>query len=64
MKRNEGNLDRILRFGAGGVLVALAATETLGPWAYLGVVPLLTGALGMCPLYSLLGINTCPISKR
>lgn len=64
MKRNEGNLDRILRVGAGVVLIALAATNTLGPWAYVGVVPLLTGAVGMCPLYKLLGINSCPISKR
>jgi hypothetical protein len=64
VKRNEGNVDRGLRVGAGLVLIALAATHTLGPWAYVGIVPLLTGALGMCPLYSLLGINTCPIRKR
>jgi hypothetical protein len=64
MKRNEGNMDRALRVGAGVALIALAATHTLGAWAYVGIVPLLTGALGMCPLYSLLGINTCPIGKR
>lgn len=59
MTRNEGRLDRSLRVTAGLVLIALAATGTVGPWAWLGVVPLATGALGWCPLYTMLGINTC-----
>ena len=36
----------------------LAATHTVGAWGYIGVVPLATGLLGSCPLYSLLGIST------
>ena len=60
VKTNEGGLDRGLRVLAGVVLLGLAATGVLGPWAYLGVVPLVTGALGWCPLYTVLGINTCP----
>jgi len=60
MKTNEGSLDRVLRIVAGLVLIGLAATDRVGPWGYIGVVPLLTGAIGWCPLYSVLGLNTCP----
>lgn len=59
MTKNIGNIERIVRIVAGLVLMALAATSTLGVWAWLGVVPLATGLLGWCPPYSLLGINTC-----
>ncbi|MFT7723510.1 MAG: DUF2892 domain-containing protein [Roseateles sp.] len=59
MKANEGTLDRSLRVIAGLALIALAATSTVGAWGWLGVVPLATGAAGFCPLYTLLGINTC-----
>ncbi len=64
MKKNEGTIDRALRVVAGLALIGLAVTERIGPWGYLGVVPLLTGAIGMCPLYSILGINTCPLARR
>lgn len=60
VKTNEGGLDRGLRVLAGVVLLGLAVTGVLGPWAYLGVVLLATGVLGWCPLYRVLGINTCP----
>ena len=63
MKTNEGNLDRVLRIVAGLVLIGLAATGTVGMWGYIGVVPLLTGAVGFCPLYSVLGLNTCPVRR-
>mgnify|MGYP000939404301 CR=1 FL=1 len=63
MKKNEGNLDRILRVVVGLSLIGLAVGNVVGPWGYIGIVPLLTGALGMCPLYSILGINTCPIKR-
>lgn len=59
MTKNIGNIERIVRIAAGLVLMALAASSTLGVWAWLGVVPLATGILGWCPPYSLLGINTC-----
>lgn len=64
MKTNEGTLDRVLRVGAGLLLIGLAATGTVGAWGYIGVVPVLTGAIGMCPLYTVLGINTCPAPRR
>ncbi|MBH9578124.1 DUF2892 domain-containing protein [Inhella sp. 1Y17] len=60
MKPNEGGLDRGLRVVAGLALIGLAVTGVLGPWAYIGIVPLATGALGWCPLYTVLGINSCP----
>ena len=64
MKLNEGVIDRGLRVVAGLVLIGLAATGTVGVWGYIGIVPLLTGAVGMCPIYSLLGISTCPAPRR
>jgi O-antigen ligase len=59
MTKNVGGIDRILRTAAGVILVALAATGTLGAWAWVGLVPLATGLIGWCPPYNLLGINTC-----
>ncbi len=63
MKTNEGSLDRTLRVLAGVLLIALVLTGTIGLWGWIGVVPLVTGAIGMCPLYLLLGINTCPANR-
>jgi len=63
MPKNEGGLDRVLRVIAGLAVLSLAFVGPKTPWAYLGFVPLLTGALGYCPLYSLLGLNTCPVKK-
>ena len=60
MKTNEGTLDRLLRVVAGLALIGLAATGQVGLWGYVGVMPLLTGAVGLCPLYTLLGISSCP----
>ncbi len=55
---NLGNLDRALRILVGLALIALAMFGTIGAWGYIGIVPLLTGAVAMCPLYRLLGIST------
>jgi hypothetical protein len=60
MKTNEGTMDRALRVIAGLALIGLTLSGTIGAWGWIGVVPLATGAIGMCPLYSLLGISTCP----
>ena len=59
MKKNVGGIDRTLRIVLGLVLIGLAATGTVGWWGYLGVAPLLTGLIGWCPPYTLLGWNTC-----
>ncbi len=64
MKTNEGGLDRVLRIVAGLVLLGLTLNGNIGVWGWIGVVPLATGALGMCPLYTLLGFNTCPVQRK
>lgn len=60
---NVGGIDRVLRIVLGVVLIALAVTGKLVPWGWIGVVPLLTGLFGTCPLYSLIGLSTCPMKK-
>jgi hypothetical protein len=62
MKSNVGGIDRILRIVLGIALIALTLTGTIGVWGWIGVVPLLTAALGFCPLYSVLGFNSCPMN--
>jgi len=63
MKVNEGTIDRALRIIVGLILVGLAATGTVGAWGWIGVIPILTGAVGFCPAYAILGMNTCPMKK-
>lgn len=63
MTKNVGGIDRILRIVAGLVLIALAVTGMVGVWGYIGVIPLFTAAIGWCPAYSILGVNTCGCSK-
>ena len=62
-KQNEGNLDRALRVLLGLALISLVFVGRATPWGWLGLVPLLTGLIGSCPLYSLLGLRTCPLPK-
>lgn len=61
MTRNEGTIDRALRIVLGLVLIAMVFVGPATPWGWVGVIPLLTGLVGTCPIYSLLGINTCPM---
>jgi len=61
MQFNVGGVDRILRIVAGMVLIGLAATGAVGWWGWVGVIPLVTGLFRFCPLYALLGMNTCPL---
>lgn len=63
MKCNTGMIDRTVRVIAGLVLIALAATSTIGVWGWIGVVPLLTGIFGFCPGYAIFGMNTCSTKK-
>jgi hypothetical protein len=59
MNKNVGNTERVIRIGGGLILVVLAASGTVGLWGYLGLLPMVTGAIGWCPPYAMLGINTC-----
>lgn len=63
MRTNEGTIDRALRVIAGLALIGLTATDMIGGWGWIGVVPLLTGIIGICPAYSIIGLNTCPMKK-
>jgi len=63
MKANAGGIDRTLRIILGLALIALALNGTIGAWGWIGLVPIATGAIGFCPLYTLLGINTCAMKK-
>lgn len=66
-KTNEGTVDRALRVIVGIALLAAYFLYPLGAWgwvaALVGVIALVTGAVGTCPVYSLLGISTCPVKK-
>jgi len=59
MNVNVGSVDRVVRIVAGIALIGLAVAGTIGPWGYIGVIPLLTGFMRVCPAYSLLGVSTC-----
>ena len=66
-KTNVGGIDRILRIVVG---VALLAAFFLYPdaswryWTLIGIIPLATGLLSTCPLYSILGLSTCPVKAK
>ena len=60
MPTNEGTTDRALRVLVGLALIAMVFVGPKAVWGWIGVVPLLTGLVGFCPLYRLIGINTCP----
>ena len=60
MRQNEGSLDRTLRVIVGIVLIAMVFVGPKAAWGWIGVIPLLTGLLGVCPLYRLVGMSTCP----
>ncbi len=59
MTRNEGTLDRIVRVVVGVVLLSLVFVGPQTLWGLIGIVPLATALVGVCPLYSHFGITTC-----
>ncbi|KPA22771.1 hypothetical protein shim_10590 [Shimia sp. SK013] len=61
--RNVGIVDKILRITIGVVLI-LGALLGYGTWMWIGVIPLATALLGTCPLYTVLGIGTCPLERK
>ncbi len=63
MKLNVGTIDKTLRIIVGLVLMALTYTGTIGVWGWIGIIPLVTGIMGWCPLYLLIGVNTCSAGK-
>ena len=67
LKTNVGSLDRILRVVVGAALLLWFLMEQgSGFWHFsklIGIVPLLTGVFGTCPLYTLLGVSTCEMKR-
>jgi hypothetical protein len=61
---NAHALDRALRIVLGLAILSLTFLGPQTPWGLLGLVPLVTGVAGYCPLYQALGINTCRLSAR
>ena len=64
MMTNESTIDRALRVVLGIVLLSLVVVGPHTMWGLIGLVPLLTGLVGFCPLYRLLGMSTCPARKQ
>lgn len=64
MTTNEGTVDRVLRILVGLGLLSLVFVGPQTPWGWIGVVPLITGLIGYCPAYSLLGLSTCPLKPK
>ncbi len=58
MKRNVGTADKAVRVIGGAVIIALGVYYNSW-WGALGAIPIVTAALGFCPLYAILGIRTC-----
>jgi hypothetical protein len=63
MKINLGTVDRLLRLVVGLVLIGLVFVGPQTTWGWIGVIPLVTALAGNCPVYSLLGFNTCSTKK-
>ncbi len=63
MKANVGGIDKVLRIVVGLAVLSLVFVlpEPSRWWGLVGLVPLLTGFMNFCPLYSILGLNTCPV---
>ncbi len=65
MTSNVGSVDHVVRIliGLGLLLLALKSGNQYAWLGYIGIVPILTAAFGMCPLYSLLGVSTCAVKR-
>ena len=61
--KNEGTIDRALRVLLGLGLLSLVFVGPQTAWGWIGVVPLVTGLIGSCPVYSIFGINTCSVKR-
>ena len=61
---NEGMPDRLIRVVVGIIVIALVFIGPKTPWGWVGLLPLITGLVGWCPAYTLLGIRTCPLRKH
>lgn len=63
MTKNIHPVERVIRVVVGVVLTTMAFIGPANPWFLLGMIPVLTGLVGWCPPYQMLGINTCNLKK-
>jgi len=61
---NLGPVDRTIRILVGLAVLALVWVGPQNPWGYLGLIPLLTGAAGYCPVYALFSVSSCGTFHR
>jgi len=60
MQQNVGTVDRVIRIVVGAALIGAAVGGVIGPWGWIGLVPLATGLFRFCPAYLPFGWSTCP----
>ena len=61
MLKNVGSVDRVIRVVAGLALIGATLYGAIGPWGWIGLVPLATGLFRVCPAYLPFGMNTCAV---
>jgi hypothetical protein len=64
LPRNEGTADRVLRVAVGIGILSLVFVGPQTLWGLVGLVPLTTGLVGSCPMYTLFGMSTCAVNVR
>ncbi len=64
MTRNVGTVDRVIRVIVGLILIAMVFWGPQTNWGWIGIIPLVTGLIGSCPAYKLLGLSTCPLQQK
>lgn len=63
LPNNEHIAERAIRVVLGAGLISLAFIGPQTPWGFVGIIPLLTGFIGSCPLYTVFGFSTCPVKQ-
>jgi hypothetical protein len=63
MMKNVGNTDRAIRVFIGALLILLSLLNVIGPWGWIGLLPIATGLLRFCPAYTVLGLRSCPVEQ-
>ena len=61
--KNEHRIERTLRVVLGLGLLSIVFFGPRTPWGWIGILPLVTGLVGSCPLYTVLGISTCGVER-
>lgn len=61
---NAGTIDRLIRVVLGAALLSLTVVGPKSLYGLIGIIPLVTGIVGFCPLYRLVGVNTCALQRK